>query len=105
MRLTQQQKLEFKMELINCLKSEPEITKIIIFGSFVYSNDPHDIDIAIFQESNEKYLPLSQKYRKKLRPISKRTPIDVIPIRPDPQKNSLFLAEIEKGEIVYERGN
>ncbi len=42
-----------KKELIKSLSPEKEIAKIILFGSFIHSDEPNDIDIAIFQTSND----------------------------------------------------
>lgn len=90
-----------KREVVLALRGEPEVRKIIIFGSFITSDAPHDLDIAIFQDSSEKYLPLALKYRRLLRRAAADIPVDVIPIRPHPQP-SAFLDEILKGETVYE---
>jgi hypothetical protein len=60
------------------------------------------LDVAIFQDSDETYLPLAQKYRQLLRPVADQIPIDVIPIRSNGACGE-FLAEIQKGEVVYER--
>jgi hypothetical protein len=50
----------------------------------------------------EPYLPLALKYRQKTRSIARRIPLDILPMKPwtaaDP-----FLAEVAKGEVVYER--
>lgn len=100
--MTKKFKNEIKKELINILRSEKEIQRIVLFGSFVHSDDPYDLDIAIFQNSNFKYLDLALKYRKLTRKISKKIPIDIIPIRAS-VKNGSFLNEIESGEIIYER--
>ena len=91
-----------KKELIDSLISEKEINKIIVFGSFVKSENPNDIDIAIFQNSNESYLSLAMKYRKLTRKIMKKIPLDILPIKSG-VKNSSFLKEIESGELIYER--
>ncbi|RMH87352.1 MAG: nucleotidyltransferase domain-containing protein [Calditrichaeota bacterium] len=104
MTLTPNQKEEIKRAVREALCSEAEVQKIIIFGSFLTSDEPVDIDIAIFQTSSEPYLPLAMKYRKKLRPISRILPVDVIPLRPGGEPNS-FLAEILSGEVIYEKGN
>ena len=95
-------KNKIKKELRESLKSENEIQKIIVFGSFLRMNDPQDIDVAIFQNSNEPYLKLALKYRKLTREISKIIPIDIIPIRKD-ISGSFILSEIEAGESIYER--
>ena len=97
-------KNRIKKELCESLKSESEIRKIIIFGSFLKLNDPKDIDLAIFQDSNESYLKLALKYRKLTRKISKTIPIDIIPLRKN-ISDSFILSEIEAGELIYERWN
>ena len=56
----------------------------------------------MFQDSNESYLPLALKYRRRIRDVLHRIAVDVIPIRPDPPDVE-FLDEIEKGEVIYER--
>jgi predicted nucleotidyltransferase len=95
-------KESLKRQLIKSLSSEKEIDKIIVFGSFIKSENPHDIDIAIFQHSAESYLTLAMKYRKLTRKIAKKIPIDIIPVKSDAKNNS-FLSEIESGELIYER--
>jgi predicted nucleotidyltransferase len=95
-------KERLKSEIIEQLIEFPEIRKVVIFGSFLFSDEPNDLDIAVFQDSDESYYPLAMKYRKKLRSIANRIPIDVLPIRKNPE-NATFLKEIENGEILYER--
>jgi uncharacterized protein len=95
-------KERLKREIIEQLIEFPEIQKVVIFGSFLFSDEPNDLDIAVFQDSDENYYPLAMKYRKKLRSIANRIPIDVVPIRKNPE-NATFLKEIENGEILYER--
>ena len=80
-----------------------EIDKIVLFGSFVKSNTPNDIDIAIFQNSDDNYLTLSMKYRKALRGVSRQIPLDVIPVKTG--SRGMFLREIESGKVIYEEGN
>jgi predicted nucleotidyltransferase len=99
---TQQQKSSLKRQLVSCLEDEKEVRKIVIFGSFVKSSDPHDLDVAVFQDSNEKYLPLAMKYRKKTRAIARIIPLDIIPLKAD-GSGETFMHEIEQGEIIYER--
>ena len=65
-------------------------------------DDPNDMDVAIFQTSNGSYLSLAMKYRGLIRKLTKKIAIDIIPIRPAPG-DSMFLTEIETGEVVYER--
>lgn len=102
MKFTQKIKDTIKQEILQSLKPEKEVKKIIVFGSFLESNNPNDIDVAIFQDSEESYLTLAMKYRRLTRDIARRIPIDIIPIKPD-ASNSSFLSEIEAGELIYER--
>ncbi len=101
MTVSNSQKEHLKNQIREKLCHEPEIQKIVLFGSFIDSNNPNDIDIAIFQNSNEKYLSLSLKYRKLVREISKILPIDIIPLKMNAK--GTFVNEIEAGEIIYER--
>jgi len=101
MTVSNAQKENIKSQIRDLLSKEQEIQKIVLFGSFINSNNPNDIDIAVFQDSNEKYLPLSLKYRKLVREISRILPVDVIPLKTNAQ--GAFLNEIETGEIIYER--
>ena len=83
-----------------------EVNKIILFGSFVNSNHPNDIDIAIIQNSDDNFLTLSLKYRKVLRELSKVIPLDIVPIKQD--SKGVFLEEINKKPIMafyFLRGN
>ena len=91
-----------KKEIVQSLKSEKEIKKIMIFGSFLDSEKPNDIDVAVFQDSKEAYLTLALKYRKLIREIIRKIPVDIIPIRGNLSESS-FLSEIEAGELIYER--
>lgn len=102
MTLSMPDKDQIKRELATLLRCEPEVRKVVVFGSFLSRPDPNDLDVAIFQDSDESYLPLAMKYRKLLRPVADRIPLDVLPIRPH-GAHGPFLNEIEKGEVVYER--
>ena len=96
-----------KFNYISMIKTKlspfDEIKKIILFGSFMNSNNPNDIDIAVIQNSNDNFLTLSLKYRKVLRDLSKIIPLDIVPIKEN--TNGEFLNEINKGKIVYESWN
>ena len=94
-----------KYQLIESLKPEKEINKIIVFGSFLESENPNDIDVALLQDSEETYLSLAMKYRRLTRKIAKTIPIDIIPLKSMELVNppNSFLSEIEAGEIIYER--
>jgi len=99
---TRQQKEQIKRDVAACLRQEKEIRKVIVFGSFLTSAAPNDLDVAVFQDSSEAYLPLAMKYRRLLRPVADQIPIDVIPIRSSGASGE-FLAEIQEGEVIYER--
>lgn len=101
---TDQQKQSLKQQLINLLGTEKEVCRIVIFGSFLSSHDPRDIDVAVFQDSDEKYLPLAMRYRKKTRDIARMIPLDILPLKAGVQ-GGLFMGEIEQGEVIYERRN
>lgn len=102
MQFTPKQKEQLKRELVSCLMQEKEIVKIVVFGSFVDSDAPRDMDVAVFQDSNESYLPLAMKYREKTHAVSDIIPIDIIPLKSQ-VKTDPFLSEISNGEVVYER--
>jgi len=102
--LTQPQKDSLKRRLVSCLEGEKEVRRIVIFGSFLKSSDPHDLDVAVFQDSSEKYLPLAMKYRKKTRTITRIIPLNIIPLKGD-TSGETFMDEIAQGEIIYERSN
>lgn len=91
-----------KSELLSCLAGDAEIRRVVVFGSFLTSENPADVDVAIFQDSADSYLALAMKYRTQTRSISRRIPLDIIPLRID-ASGSTFLSEIERGEIIYER--
>jgi len=101
MTLASSQKDNIKAEIRDLLSREPEVTKIVIFGSFVTSSSPRDIDIAVFQDSGRTYMPLALKYRRLTRKIARILPLDVIPLKAS--SDSLFVKEIEAGEVIYER--
>ncbi|MBW6533685.1 MAG: nucleotidyltransferase domain-containing protein [Mariniphaga sp.] len=101
--MNKKEKLYIKEKLKETLSKEKEVFRIIIFGSFLNSKSPRDLDVSVFQNSKEKYLNLSLKYRKLTRDIAKIIPLDIIPIK----ENSFgtFLNEINLGEVIYERRN
>ena len=97
-------KILLKKKIVDLLKEQEEIEKIIIFGSFNKSDLPNDLDIAVVQNSKENYINLALKYRKLLRVISKEIAIDIFPFI-DKNENSFFRNEVESGEVIYARGN
>lgn len=102
MQLDAKQKQKLKRQLAACLASDQEIRRIVVFGSFLTSSSPTDMDIAIFQESNAPYVSLAMKYRRQARPVSRQIPLDIIPLRTESTADP-FLREIAAGEIIYER--
>ncbi len=102
MNLTPEEKAAIRDELVSSLRSETEIRKIVIFGSFVHSDTPRDLDVAVFQESDEAYLPLALKYRGRTQAIARRIPMDIIPVKIKASGDP-FLLELDQGIVVYER--
>ena len=99
---TRQQKDSLKEQLVGCLKDEKEVCKIVIFGSFLKSSEPHDIDVAVFPDRSEKYLLLALKYRRKTRAIAHIIPLDIIPLKTEASSETLT-DEIAQGEVIYKR--
>ena len=99
---TEQEKESLKQQLVSSLKTEREVCRIVIFGSFVNSDNPHDMDVAVFQNSDEKYLPLAMKYRRKTRDIARIIPMDILPLKASVQ-DDMFIDEIKRGKVIYER--
>jgi uncharacterized protein len=94
-------KNELKREIAQRIGQASEVSRIVVFGSFLRSESPGDMDIAVFQDSAEAYLPLALKYRRMAKPVSNRISLDIIPLRPG--ATGPFLDEINKGEVIYER--
>jgi len=104
MRLSEDKKTIIKDLIVKNLSDISDISKIIIFGSFIISKQPNDIDIAILDSSGKDYFTLSAIYRKKLRPISEILPIDVIPIvKLEPDNKATIENDILMGEVIYEK--
>ena len=97
--------ISYKSNIIKTIKTNlsqfAEVNKIVLFGSFIKSNNPNDIDIAIVQNSDDDYLSLSLKYRKVLRELAKTIPLDIVPIRLN--SNGSFMSEINQGQVIYEK--
>src|SRR4051812_18221327 len=100
MHLTVEEKTSIERDLVSCLSRQPEVRKLVIFGSFLGSSEPHDLDIAVFQDSQEAYLPLAMRYRRLTRVLAQRIPLDIIPIRAS-EAGGAFLAEIDRGQVIY----
>jgi len=99
--LTALERSELKIRMVACLAPAPEVRKIVVFGSFLTADAPNDMDVAVFLDRNEPYLPLAIKYREMATPVSARIPLDIIPVRPN--ASGAFLEEINRGEVIYER--
>ena len=102
MRLTDEEKQKIKRELAQRLGPEHEVRMVVVFGSFLTSDDPHDLDVAVFQDSDETYLPLAMKYRRLTREIARRIPMDIVPLKAE-TREGWFWREVMTGEVVYER--
>ena len=100
--LTDADKRRIKKELADCLSREGEIRKIIIFGSFINSDQPRDIDVAVVQDSAESYLTLALKYRRLARPVADQIPLDLVPLKAMTLSGALA-PQINRGEVIYER--
>lgn len=102
MKLTDADKRQIERELAACLSRQPEVRKVVIFGSFLSSDDPGDVDVAVFQDSQEDYLPLAMRYRRLTGPVARRIPLDIVPLRASSSGGS-FLRELDRGQVIYER--
>ena len=100
--LTDADKRRLKRELAECLKREGEVCKIIVFGSFLHSDQPHDMDVAVLQDSSEGYLTLAMKYRRLTRSVAAQIPLDVVPLKATLMSGTLA-PQINRGEVIYER--
>ena len=102
MKFDQCDKDNIRKTLADALSCETEVRRIVVFGSFLTSLNPHDLDVAVFQDSDENYISLAMRYRKDVRPVARQIPVDVFPLKAGVLDDP-FLAEIEKGETIYER--
>lgn len=97
-------KNQIKQAIVEAIKDEAGIHKIIIFGSFLVSDTPGDIDVAVLGVFPQGYLETAITLRRKVRHIAKILPVDIVPVREDISGNT-FVQEIQKGEVIYEKGN
>ena len=96
-------KLKIRRQLQSVFTDDDKVEKIVVFGSFISSESPHDMDVAVFCNSSDDYLSLALALRKKLRGISSIIPIDLVPIAVPYDPSAAFMQEINKGEVVYEK--
>jgi predicted nucleotidyltransferase len=94
-------KYDLMREVAQCLGQASEVSRIVVFGSFLRSESPNDMDIAVFQDTDDPYLPLALKYRRMAKPVSDSIPLDIVPVRPG--ASGPMIDEIGKGEVIYER--
>ena len=87
-------------KVAECLAKASEVRKIVVFGSFLVNEYPNDMDIAVFQDSDESYIRLAMKYRALARPVSAEIPLDIIPLKQN--TTGSFLDEVNSGEVIYE---
>jgi predicted nucleotidyltransferase len=102
MKLNSKSRNEIKEKIGKTLSEFPEVSRVIVFGSFNKSEEPNDIDLAVFQDSDENYIPLAMRYRKSLRFLRGTIAVDVLPVQKNPGESQL-LREILMGESIYER--
>lgn len=102
MTISMEKKNLLKRDLVRQLQPAPEITKIIVFGSFLHYDAPNDIDVAIVQNSDLSYVTLAMKYRKMTRAVARQLPLDIIPLRAE-AKDCVIMGAIAQGEVIYER--
>jgi predicted nucleotidyltransferase len=99
--MTHDQRTHIKRDLAACLSQAGEVRSAVLFGSFLTDDDPSDIDVAVFVDDGHSYLPLARRLRRLVRPVAERIPLDIIPVRPGAAGS--MLAEINRGEVIYER--
>lgn len=88
-------------DAVKALHDEREVRRIVIIGSFTTSDSPNDIDVAVFQDSEDGYLQLALKYRRKMRSIAARLPVDVVPVSPRAATGAPMMAEIMRGPSTH----
>ena len=98
--MTWMDKETIKREVAQRLSEHPEVERVVIFGSFLQSDQPGDLDVAVFENSDEPYVTLAMRYRKSLRSIAREFPIDVVPLRTGGSE-PLLMEGIDEGEEVY----
>ena len=100
--LSEAEKEALKTQLRQCFDSDPNVEKVVVFGSFLRASSPNDLDVAVFGNRSEPYLPLALEYRRRTRAVAREIPIDIFPVRKE-NLHGPFLKEIEEGEVIYER--
>jgi len=93
---------KLRRSLIDSLSPEPEVRRIVVFGSFLSATEPADVDVAVFQDSNDGYLQLAMKYRRLTREIAKTIALDILPLKESHYPSAVPLG-ITEGQVIYER--
>lgn len=99
--MTPEDKSQLLSEVSRCLRPADEVRKVVVFGSFLRSDSPNDMDVAVFVDGGLSYLDIAVKLRRLAEPVARRIPLDIVPIRPDAK--GAILDEIAQGTVVYER--
>jgi predicted nucleotidyltransferase len=111
--------LSLLQDLQDCFAYEPDIEKVILFGSFTKGSQCNDSDLDILvllreqgiHATYKKRLERSSRISRLCNPLRERISIDVLVYTNDEwkyllNKNSLFLKEVQRGGvIVYERNS
>lgn len=100
MLITKEEKTEIKHLLTEKI-SGPEVKQLILFGSFVESNNLNEINIAIISEENLDYISKVKKYRQKIKDLSKKIPVQIFPLLKS--ENSYLHDKIKHGITLYSR--
>ena len=95
-------KQRLKQAVVDAMRDEFAIHKIMIFGSFLTSDTPGDIDVAVFGNFPQWYLETALRLRKKVRHLAAILPIDIVPVQ-EGAPCSRFMEAFEQGEVIYER--
>lgn len=99
--MTTDEKSELLREVSRCLRPATEVRKVVVFGSFLSSDSPNDMDVAVFVDGGISYLDIAMKLRRLAEPVARWIPLDIIPVRPDAK--GAILDAIAQGTVVYER--
>ena len=78
------------------------MVKVVVFGSFITARNPNDLDVAVFQNSEQSYLPLAVEVPKKNTGNSQKIALNILPLKPG-ARDSIILDAIAQGEAIYER--
>jgi uncharacterized protein len=111
--------LSLLQDLQDCFACEPDIEKVILFGSFAKGDQRQDSDLDLLVLLREQGIHSTYKQRlerscrisRLCNPLRERISIDILVYTHDEwnyllNKNSLFLKEVQRvGVTVYERNS